>query len=354
MRFISVYCLRSGMVLGRSLHGKNGELLLGQGQVLQASYIERIHHLGYHGVYISDDISDDIEIKAIVNEELRMKAVTAVRDTFISTQTLTGVDGAFEKTKEIVHRLVDDILASSDTIVNMVDMKVFDDYTFYHSVNVSVLSLLLGVSFSFPEPKLFRLGLGALLHDIGKVFVGKFLLDKPGRLEEDEMREMQKHPIYGYEFLRDHSDLPVTSYIGVLQHHERFDGSGYPYGLKGEEISEFARIISVADVYDALSSNRPYRSAVLSSNAMEYIMGGSGTYFDPVCVNMFVRKVAAFPLGTVVRLSNGMSAIVVCNYADCCTRPSVRILSGEWQDRVIHLSRERNLRNVTITEVIDM
>ncbi|ADU26252.1 HD-GYP domain-containing protein [Ethanoligenens harbinense] len=354
MRFISVYCLRNGMTLGRDLYGKNGELLLGNGQVLQESYIERILALGYHGVYICDNLSGDIEIQETVNQELRMKAVTTVRDTFIITRAQGNVSDAMENTKAIVRRMIEEILSHSNAMINMVDMKVFDDYTFFHSVNVTVLSLVMGVSLGFPESKLIRLGLGALLHDIGKVFIDKKILDKPGPLDDEEMEEMNKHAALGYEFLRDHSELPVTSYVAVLQHHERYDGTGYPYGLKGEEISEFARIIAVADVYDALNSDRPYRRAILASNAMEYIMGGSGTHFDPLCVETFVRKVAAFPLGTVVRLSNGMSAIVVRNYADCCIRPSVRVLSGEWQGRIISLRDDHTLRNVTISEVLDV
>lgn len=354
MRFISVYCLRDGMTLGRNLYGKDGKLLLSQGQVLQNSYIDRIRELGYHGVYVNDSLSDDIEVQMVVNEELRMKAVTTMQNAFISIQSQNDVSDVLEDTKTVMHRLVDEILVNSNVVVNMVDMKIFDDYTFYHSVNVSILSLLMGVSIGLTEPELYRLGLGALLHDIGKVFIDKDILDKPGQLDENEMAEMRKHSMLGYEFLRDHSDLPVTAYVGVLQHHEKYDGSGYPYGLKGEEISKYARIIAVADVYDALNSDRPYRHAILPSNAMEYIMGGSGTYFDPHCVEVFARKVAAFPLGTVVRLSNGMSAIVTKNYADCCLRPSVRVLSGEWKDRVINLRNDKSMRSVIITEVLNV
>lgn len=354
MRFISVYCLRDGMVLGRNLYGKSEKLLLSQGQVLRKSYIDHIRELGYSGVYVEDGLSEDVEIQAVVDEELRIAAVTTVQNAFISTQSQEDIDKAMEDSSTVVHRLVNEILHNSHVMVNIVDMKVFDDYTFYHSVNVAILSLLVGVSMGLTQSELYRLGLGALLHDIGKVFVGQKIVDKPGQLTAEEMVKMQKHPVLGYEFLRDHSDVPVTSYVGVLQHHERYDGSGYPDGLKDHAISRFARIIAVADVYDALNSDRPYRHAILPSNAMEYIMGGSGTYFDPQCVEIFAHKVAAFPLGTIVSLSNGMRAIVVDNFSDCCMRPSVRLLSGEWEGRVINLRSDKNLRNVTITEVLNV
>lgn len=354
MRFISIYCLRDGMILGRNLYGKSEKLLLSQGQVLRKSYIEHIRELGYNGVYVEDGLSEDVEIEAVVNEELRMTAVTTVQNAFISTQNQDNIDRAMEDSRTVVQHLVNEILNNSNAMVNIVDMKVFDDYTFYHSVNVAILSLLVGVSMGLTQSELYRLGLGALLHDIGKVFVGQKIVDKPGQLTKEEMAKMQKHPTLGYEFLRDHSDLPVTAYVGALQHHERYDGSGYPAGLKGDEISKFARIIAVADVYDALNSDRPYRRAILPSNAMEYIMGGSGTYFDPRCVEVFTRKVAAFPLGTIVSLSNGMRAIVVDNFSDCCMRPSVRLLSGEWEGRTINLRSDKSLRNVTITEVLNI
>lgn len=329
-------------------------MLLSRGQVLQQSYIQRILALKYHGVYIMDGMSDDIEIETLVNDELRMAAVAAVRNTFVLSQSQQNIGDAMENTKAVVHRMVDELLSSKDTMVNMIDMKIFDNYTFYHSVNVAILSLLLGVSVGFPESRLYKLGLAALLHDIGKVFITKDVLDKPGPLDTEEMAEMRRHPVYGYEYLRDHSDLPTTAFVGVLHHHEKYDGSGYPYGLRGADISEFGRIIAVADVYDALSSDRPYRRSVLPSEAMEFIMGGSGTHFDPQYVQVFTRKVAAFPLGTIVRLSNGMTAIVVRNFEDCNTRPAVRVLSGELQGTLVNLKNDLNFRSVTITEVLGM
>ena len=181
MRFVSVYCLREGMALGRNLYGEDGKLMLGRGQVLRQAYIDRILALKYHGVYIMDKISDDIEVESIASDELRMAAVTAVRNAFVSTQTQTGAGNMLEDTKAVVHRLVEEILANRDAMINMMDMKVFDNYTYYHSVNVSILSMMLGVSAGFPDSRLYKLGLAALLHDIGKVFITKNILDKPAR-----------------------------------------------------------------------------------------------------------------------------------------------------------------------------
>ncbi len=236
----------------------------------------------------------------------------------------------------------------------MVDLKIFDDYTFYHSVNVAVLSLIIGISVDLPRPELYKLGLGALLHDIGKVFISKKILSKEGPLDIEEFDEIRKHPTLGYEYLTKHYDVPAKSNLGALQHHERYDGSGYPSNLKDESISDFGRIIAIADVYDALTSDRPYRKALLPSDAMEYVMGGSGSMFDPQYVLKFTRKVAAYPLGTIVRLSNGSVGIVVLNYEDCCTRPRIRLVPQKKTDEHIYvdLKDDKNATNLTITEIV--
>lgn len=319
------------MVLARSLYGKDKNLLLSQGQKLKESYICKIQRLGYAGVYISDSLSDDIECESIISDQLRMSAVSAIKDVFIATSAPGGEEGAtpaVTQARKVVEDLIDEILQNRNLMVNMVDLKIFDDYTFYHSVNVAVLSILVGIALGFPRSELYKLGLGALFHDIGKVFISKELLSKSEPLTSEELEELRRHPTLGFEYLKAHYDMPSKSYLGALQHHERYDGSGYPSRLTGAGISDIGRIIAVADVYDALTSDRPYRKALLPSDAMEYVMGGSGSMFDPEYVEKFTRKVAAYPLGTIVRTSNGMRCIVVRNYEDCCTRPCLRILEG--------------------------
>jgi HD-GYP domain-containing protein (c-di-GMP phosphodiesterase class II) len=160
--------------------------------------------------------------------------------------------------------------------------------------------------------------------------------------------------VLGYEYLIKHFDIPPKAHFGALQHHERYDGTGYPFALKGNEISEIGRIIAIADVYDALISDRPYRRALLPSDAMEYIMGGSSTMFDPLYVSKFTRKVAAFPLGTIVVLSDGTRGIVVKNYEDCCTRPCIRVISGNntpEDTQYIDLRDDYATTNLTIVEI---
>lgn len=355
MRYIPTLCLREGMVLARGLYGADGSLLLQEGQTLKQSYISRIATSGFQGVYIEDKLSEEIEIKNVIDDELRNSAAKAIRDIFVQSLTSSGINrNTAENAKAIVHNIVEEIIKNRNFMVNMIDLKSYDNYTYYHSVNVGVLSIVVGVAFGMNPNSLYKLGLGALLHDIGKVFIDKKIIDKPGPLTPEEFEKVKKHPSLGYEYLRDASlDLPVSSLVGILQHHERLDGSGYPDGISGKEIHQFSRIISIADVFDAMTSDRPYRAAMMPSEVMEFLMGGAGKLFDLEFVSLFTKKVAAFPLGTCVLLSNGLTAIVVENYEDCCLRPKVKVISGDTASPLyLDLKNNRSLSNLTIAGVV--
>lgn len=354
MRFVPTGCLKVDMMLGKTLYGENGQVWLCEGTLLKPSYIKRINELGYNGVYIQDDLSKDIEVIDVISEDLKQKTISAIKNVFIDCEIENTEENNLEKTKQLVKDIIEDILNNENLMVNIVDLKIFDDYTFYHSVNVAVLSIVLGVALKLNKEELYELGLAALLHDIGKVFISKDILLKPGKLTDEEFDEIKTHSDKGYTYLREKFQIPLKSYMGVLEHHERFDGSGYPSGKKGREISLFGRIISIADVYDALTSDRPYRKGLLPSDGMEYIMGGCGTMFDPDFVKIFARKVAPYPLGTCVKLSDNKLGIVVKNYEDCCMRPKVKIIKENEESiesYYIDLKTDSDYLKVTIIEV---
>lgn len=350
MRYVPIGCLREGMVLGKSLYGANNELLLAQGQRIIGKYIDIIQNLGYQGIYISDSLSQDIEIINVIKDELRQKTTTTVKNVFMYANAgdRKSLDKTFEDSRVLVGEMVDEILGNNTLMVNMVDLKVFNDYTYYHSVNVAVIAVVLGIAMNYSYQALIRLGLGALLHDIGKVFVPLGVLDKDGKLTDEEFNYILQHPKNGYDYLMHNCILPSEAYSAVLQHHERFNGSGYPYGLKGSRISKNSKIIAVADVYDAMISNRPYRKALPPSEVMEYIVGGSTTLFDPSVVKSFVRKIAPYPVGTIVELTNGEKAIVTQNYENFGMRPKVRILNSHNANTVVSLKDDLSYLNVTI------
>ena len=356
MRFVPAACLKSGMILGQDLYGNKNELLLSEGQVLTDSEVERIRILKYQGAYIIDVFSQDISSHGLISSSLKNNTVRAIKEVFnqVKSDDTTGPIPSISGIKLLINDIVDEITTNQNASVNMLDLKVFDDYTYYHCVNVAALSIVVGAASGLTKTDLYQLGLGSLLHDIGKVFVPKDLLEKKGKLSDEEFQEIQKHSLYGSEYLRNKWEIPIESNLVVLSHHEKYDGTGYPYKLGKDKISTFGKIAAVADVYDALTSDRPYRKAMPPSEAMEYVMGGSGTLFDPKVVSMFTRKVAPYPIGTCVMLSNGLTGIVIENYDNCGMRPKIRIISESHRNEIYDLYNDFSLLNVTITAIAEI
>lgn len=355
MRFVPTYCLREGMVLGDNLYNNFGDLMLAYGTILTREYVKSIERLQYNGVYIEDDISKDIHIINIINDSVRAQTVKGIKDVFIHCEkNSTEVKPDIQNAKLQIENIVDQIFANKHLMVNMIDMKVFDDYTYYHSVNVAVLSIVLGVAMDMDREQLCHLGFAALFHDIGKVFVSKDVLNKAGKLTPSEFEEIKTHSLLGCNHIKKGYGVSNSSYVGILDHHEKYDGGGYPNNLKGENISLYGRIISVADVYDALTSDRPYRKAMLPSDAMEYVMASTMILFDPKVVEAFVKKIAPYPIGTCVKLSNGLTGIVVENFEELCMRPRVRIFMNQDQEvepYEIDLADYQSL-NITVIEIV--
>lgn len=355
MRFVPTHCLREGMILGDNLYNNFGDLMLSRGTELTKEYVNSIHRLQYNGVYIEDDISKDIHIINIINDSVRAQTVKGIKDVFIHCEKDSpDVKPDLRKAKQQIETIVDEIFAHRHLMVNMIDMKVFDDYTYYHSVNVAVLSIVLGVALKMDREELCNLGFAALLHDIGKVFVNRDILNKAGKLTPAEFDEIKTHSLLGCNHIKKGYGVPNSTYMAILDHHEKYDGGGYPNNLKGDNISWYGRIISIADVYDALTSDRPYRKAMLPSDAMEYVMAYTTTQFDPKVVEVFVRKIAPYPIGTCVKLSNGLTGIVVENYEELCMRPRVRIFmdnDGDVEPYELEMADHESL-NITVIEIV--
>ncbi|PKM52268.1 MAG: HD-GYP domain-containing protein [Firmicutes bacterium HGW-Firmicutes-7] len=362
MRYVPISCLREGMIVAKSLYNTNNKLLVRRGFPIKQLYLERIKSLGYQGVYIEDDLSEGLEIKDIISNELRRTAIYTIKDVFTAmnmskNSTSKSVSHKLNNTKKLIENIVYDIINNENTIVNMVDIKLFDEYTFFHSVNVAILSIVLGQGLKLSSKELYDLGIAAVLHDIGKVYIDKEILLKNGELTEEEYETVQKHSEFGYRHLKNSYEIPIASYVGVLQHHEKYDGTGYPQKKKKEEISLFGRIICIADVYDAITSNRPYRKAMLPSEAMEYIMANSGSMFDENIVKVFINKIAAYPIGTMVKLSNGVEALVIENNNVTPLRPVVKIYKDEKgnemiSSNIINLGDMSSSKNITIVDLV--
>ena len=357
MRYIRVDNLKDGMINYKTLFGKNNEILLSSGAVIKESYIPKLKDFGYYGIYIEDSLSEGIEASVLIEDKLRFECMNSIKDIYNNASRNKLIEiKVIDNLGKYIDEMIDSILANKELFINIIDLKGYDDYTFSHSVNVAVLSLAVGIMLNVSRNVLYKLGMSALLHDIGKIFVPKEILNKKSKLNEEEFAQIKLHPLKGYELLKNNNYVSPYSCIGILHHHEKFNGTGYPMELSGDNISLLGRIIMIADVYDALTSDRPYRKGLFPSEAIEYIMGGGGTLFDPDIVKSFIKIIAPYPVGTSIKLNNNKSGIVVRNYPDFCMRPVIKVLFH--QDKLItpyliDLKNDTNCRDVVITGMAD-
>ena len=292
------------------------------------------------------------EAKPIVKNELRDQAVKSIRNLFDATKESMGQGGnmttAYQAVKDVdtvVYQLVNVIKFDPSGLVHINNLKSYDEYTYHHSLSVAVVSVAIGQTLGFSNTELRNLCRCAILHDIGKIFVPIDLINKPGKLDPKEFETVKDHAIRGGQYLKSGTIGNMELWIGIMCHHEKIDGTGYPRGLKKDEIPMFSRIISVADVYDALTSLRPYRSPMTPCGALEIVMGGAGTAFDVNVVQAFKLKLELYPVNTIVELSDKRLGIVINN--SNASRPILQILDS---DETVNLADLSNM-SLVITRV---
>ena len=350
MRYINVDNIKQGMILGQDIWDSNGFLLLRRGQKFYDAYINRLLNLGIIGVYIDDEYTEDIEIHPVIKDATRMAAVKNIRNLYMTTTANSKLsDKIVDEAVDALQQMVDEIFFCSEPIYDVREFKTEKDYSYYHSINMATISMIMGTDLKLKKPEIKTLGVCAAFCDIGLGAIDQDLLERKGNLTENEIDVIHKHPSLGFSMIKEKYSIHSRVGQGVLHHHERWNGSGYPEGLVGENISLFARIIAVADVYDALVSARPYRPAVPPQEAFEFVMANGGILFDPAVVRVFTRKVAAYPIGTKVLLSDGSTAIVKENHFDMALRPMVKVISDPKNLRIIDLKNDPGARNLTIT-----
>jgi HD-GYP domain-containing protein (c-di-GMP phosphodiesterase class II) len=326
MQRISVLRLTPGMIVAKNVFAADGRVLIAAGISIKQSYIRRLKELGIASVYIDSPLLPSVEVPEVVKEETRVKAITMVKNAFQNFRTTKKLD--FKRFSEVAAAIVSDLICNRDTLVHLTDIRSYDDYTFAHSVNVCILAVLMGTSKCYDEYRLKELALGALLHDVGKILVPIEVLNKPGRLTAKEFDIVKEHAELGFELLRKQQDqVSLLACHVAFQHQEKYDGSGYPRQLKGTEIHEYARIVAVADVYDALTSDRPYRKGMLPHEAYEIMMASGKTHFDDELLQKFFEKIAVYPIGTIVRLNSGEVGMITEVIPELQTRPKIQLIT---------------------------
>ena len=306
MRLILIEIAKPGDCLAKSILDNNKRILLKRGILLTDTYLVKIKHLKISSIYIKKDYSEVLIDDVIKNESETQPYFEAIG--------ITGID------------IITKIRNKKDVMNSLTAIKSMDRYTYQHSVQVAVFSLVLGVQLQLNQDQLYDLCIGALMHDIGKVLIPKELILKSNPLTDEEFKIIKEHTTKGYGYLKQYLDIPDHARIIALQHHERMDGCGYPYSVKGEYISRFARIVAIADVYDALTSDRPYRKAISPNDAIEYILSKGDTQFDYEIVKAFSKAIVPYPTGTLVKLSTGDIAIVTDVFRNFGLRPQVIII----------------------------
>lgn len=336
MHFVPIDEAEEGMINVKRLYDERETLLLNSNKPLTSSIIQKIKNLGYQGLYIYDDFAQYDNFNEIIDENTR-------RDTIKALKTF-NLDSVTYFANEIVNSLTNE----KHLCIELQELSNYHDYTYQHCINVAILSATIGIGFGFSNEQLKNLTMAALLHDIGKSDIPKEILDKTGKLTNEEFELIRKHPEYGYYKVKDNLDISSTIKIAILEHHENEDGSGYPRHLQGENIHIFAKIIHVADVYDALISKRAYKKAYEPAEAIEYLMSNVGIMFDLNVVLMFLKYIAVYPVGTTVHLSNGVLAQVVEQNNDMPLRPIVA-----YKNTIINLMDKKNYSLVIQGDMIE-
>ncbi len=349
MRLVPVEDIKPEMELAKSIY-HNSNILLNTGVKNLHKYKDRLKNIGINYVYVEDKYSSDIKVDYVIKSELREKGQRKIRNFMEDIRFSEAIN--VDHIKNTVSDIVDDILNNSDNIiVNMLDIKNFDDYTYEHSVNVAVYSIILGKSLNYNVRDLNKLGVGAILHDIGKILIPPEILFKEGKLNDEEYQIVKDHSELGYDYIKDAREISPVSKTAILSHHERLDGSGYPREKTRDELHDFAKIVAITDVYDALTSDRTYRKRWPVHEAISYIMSNSDQKFDNYFVDKFVRNLAIYPNGTMVSLSNGQKAIVKEQNTNYPTRPILRIVEDAEGNELIETMDLLNNLNIVIDEV---
>ncbi|GEK33841.1 HD-GYP domain-containing protein [Kurthia sibirica] len=357
MRLISTKSLKPGMVIGRTIWNGAGRPLLQDGVEISDIIINRLIKLHILYVYIDDQISQGIEVIETVPEKVRHQAIQEIENSFKELKKQTGKDITHcldMKSKQFVS-IIDDLMTyifeSKEIVTVLSDAFIYDEYIYQHSLQVTIYSISIARELGYNAEEIRQIGIGAMLHDVGKMLIPSDILNKPGRLTNEEFDTMKLHAKYGFDLLRNLHTISLLSAHCAFQHHERLDGSGYPRGLVDFEIHPYAKIIAVADVFDAVTSNRVYRSKMLPSEGMGIILEGSGTLYDERVVMAFSKTIAVYPNGSVLLLSDGRRGIVCKQNVEKPDKPWLRIFEENNIIMKATYEMDCNVTNISIEKV---
>ena len=317
LHLLPLHRVPENAVLGGDIIDSHNRLLFSSGTKLTADCLKLLRQYQVESIYIQQERNMDskngdknIEIlnTTVVDERLKASLLSDVESIFKDD---VSVSLNFEKMQGTIDSIVDKALTQRNIVLAL--NNTFDKQynVFLHSVNVSLFSILIGMAMELPKSDLCLLGMGGLLHDFGKIFIAPDILNKPGKHTQSEYELVKKHETIGYNAFRKDSTLDHRILLMILQHHERCDGKGYPWGITEKQIHPLSKILAVANVYEALTANRMYRDKFHSDRAIKLINEGIHSHFSLDAVTAFNSIVVPYNIGATVKLSNGLNGKVV-------------------------------------------
>jgi putative nucleotidyltransferase with HDIG domain len=360
-RLVRTRQLQPGMKIDQAVVDKSGRNLVQRGSILDNYVIDSLLKMGVMMVYIQsgEETAGDIEksispqarkqierlhtddrSKVELSDSVKTRVAEGIQFIYSNTESKELADA----TNNIASNLMNAINSTDAIAVDISALKTSDEYTFKHSVDVATMSMILAKQQGLSQKQIYEIGIAGLLHDIGKTKISLDILNKPARLTDEEFAVMKQHPVFGYRMIKDRDEFSNEICMAVLQHHEKMNSKGYPVGFPSDKITQYARILTIADIYDALVTERPYKSAFSQREAVEMIMSMTGE-LDLTAMKSFLESMILYPVDSIVELSNGEKAKVVKNNPHYILRPTVvGIKSG----RVYDLSMDIKCANIII------
>ncbi|MCD4711855.1 MAG: HD-GYP domain-containing protein [Clostridiales bacterium] len=393
MKIIETKQLKDGMILGESIIDSSGVVeLLSKGTQLTQRHIELISNLGFTEVKVLEheneaieDVALDVHAfkenaskngdafdlmkllndldeidnhvyeptdRSVVNRNMEVHVLTGEGNIPIDVKHQKMVDDTkevfrniretgeldLERIKNNVEEALPDMIRNNDVLMRLNQLKESDDYTFQHSLRVSILATMIGKWLGYSQEELIELGEAGLLYDIGKMNIPEFIVKKDENVNAEEFELIKKHAQFGYSILLKTKGVSSNIKYAALHHHERMDGSGYPLRLRENQIHDFAKIIMVCDVFDAMITDRPYRKGISPLLAADYLSWSSGKLFDAEVCYIFIKKLSEYYVGKQVRLSTGETGKIVFIDHNYPTRPLVQV-----GDRFVDLAKDRSV-----------
>ena len=342
-KYVPLRIAQPGMMIDQAIIDRAGRVLIARRTRLEDFHIDALKKMGVTGIYTcegTEDVKpaeadqtqqlpeplqkkyDQVKVKdpakVQISESVRSRVAQGVQYLYQDTQSADFTNASRSITDDLLKAIED----NDAVAVDIGALKVSDEYTFKHSVDVATMSMIVARKYGLDDQQVYEIGIAGLLHDIGKSKIPNEILNKAARLTDEEFAIMKQHSVYGYRILQPKEDLSTEIKLGVLQHHEKINGKGYPMGVTGDKIDLFARLISISDIYDALVTERPYKKPFSPRDAVEMIMSMTEE-LDINVMRCFLESVILYPVGTDVALSNGETARVVENIPNAVLRPKV-------------------------------